>query len=419
MRGAMLCAALAVACGPSSAGAQSLPLTESEALTRLSTDGLRVRAIRAPVDVARVDVLTARRWPNPRLSVERQAVAGVTEYYTSVSQALPITGRRGFDVQAASALVSARSSRADDEERRLRADLRLAFAALVAAQRRERDLTTARDRARDLSAVLAARERAGDAAGFDRLRAEREVLDVESDLVVASTERARAQATVAGFFGDRLDPSQIVAVDRPPIVAAVPTLEALLAQAEAARGALIAFQREADAARFAAQAADRRRLPEPEIFVGTKSSTAGSGGVTGGAVTIGAGAIGPLVGVQAIVPLFDRARPERAMAAARAAQADSEAASFRAVLRGEVAALREAVLQRRAAAERYRVEGVSGAAQIERIAQVSYDAGERGILELLDAYRGSAAVRTQQAMLDAAVRQAEIALELVTGWEMQ
>ena len=213
MRRAVLwAAALAVALIPSSAGAQSLMLTESDALARLSTNGPRVRAARAGIDIARVDVLSAGRWPNPRVNWDRQAVAGVTEHYVTVSQVLPITGRRAFDVQAASALVSASSSRADDEVRRLRADLRRAFAELVAAQTRERELSAARDRLRELSGVLAKRESEGDAAGFDRLRAEREVFDIESDLVVAATERARAQATLASFFGDEADPSQILAV---------------------------------------------------------------------------------------------------------------------------------------------------------------------------------------------------------------
>ena len=87
--------------------------------------------------------------------------------------------------------------------------------------------------------------------------------------------------------------------------------------------------------------------------------------------------------VHAAIPLFDRARPERALAGARAAQAEAQATAFRVALRGEIAALRAAVVERRDAAERYRAEAVNSADQIERIAQVSYDAGERGILELL------------------------------------
>jgi cobalt-zinc-cadmium efflux system outer membrane protein len=401
---------------PTIAGAQAVSLTEAGALARLATDSPRIRAVRAEVDIARADVLVAGRWPNPRVNWDRQSVAGVTEHYVTVSQPLPITGRRRFGVQTASALVSASASRADDHVRRLRADVRLAFAELAAAQARERELTAARDRLRGLSLVLAKREGEGDAAGFDRLRAEREVLEIESDLVIAATDRAHAQATLSGFFGDRIDPIVAVVTRVAPAVP-IPALDMLLEQAESARGELVAYRHEVEAARFATLAAARSLVPEPEVFLGTKSSTASSGGA-GSTVTIGEGAVGPVIGVHASIPLFDRGRPERALAAARAARAEAAAAAFRVVLRGEVSALRDAVLQRRAAADRYRAEAVESAAHIERIAQIAYDAGERGILELLDAYRLGASARVRQTMLDLTVRQAEIELEFTTGWEM-
>ena len=124
MRALVLCAGLATVCLPSLAGAQSLPLTELDALARLSPASPRVRAIRAAVDVARADVSMAARWPNPRVTVDREAVAGVTELMAMVSQPLPINGSRGLQVQAATALVDASANRADDELRRARADLR-------------------------------------------------------------------------------------------------------------------------------------------------------------------------------------------------------------------------------------------------------------------------------------------------------
>ena len=154
MRIVVLCATLAALLLPSSGGAQSLPLTESEVLTRLSPNSPRVRAIRAAIEVARADVLVAGRWPNPRVTFDRESVAGVTENMTMVAQLLPITGRRGLEVHAASALVDASSSRSDDAVRRARVDLRLAFAQLVAAQVRERELATARDRLRELAEIL-------------------------------------------------------------------------------------------------------------------------------------------------------------------------------------------------------------------------------------------------------------------------
>jgi cobalt-zinc-cadmium efflux system outer membrane protein len=405
MRTAVLCAIVAMAV-PSHARAQSVRLTEADALARLSPDSPRLRGIRAPVDVARADVLAAGRWPNPRLTFDRESVAGVTENMFMVAQPLPITGRRGLEVQAASAMVDASSNRSDDAMRRARADLRLAFAQLVSAQTREQVLATSRDRLRELAAILAKREAAGDAAGFDRLRAEREVLDIEADHAFAASERARAQATVASFFADTIDSSRVVAVPRQPTLVSIPTVDALVERAEAARGDLLALRKEVDAAQFSAKAADRRWVPEPEIVAGTKSST------------IGGGDVGSVFTVHANVPLFDRGTPERALAVARARQAQARIDAFRVALRSDISALRATVLERRATTDRYR-SAVNGAGEIERIAQVSYDAGERGILELLDAYRSGSSARVRQAALDLAVRQAEIELEFTSGVEIQ
>jgi outer membrane protein, heavy metal efflux system len=406
MRRVVMYAALAAALTPMAAVAQSITLTEADALARLSPASPRVRAIRAGVDLARVDLLSAGRWPNPRITFDRESAAGITEEMTMVAQVLPITGRRGLDIQAASALVDASSNRADEAMRRARADLRLAFSQLVAAQARERELTVTRDRLQGLAAVLAKREAAGDAAGFDRLRADREVLDIDADRAAAATDRVRAQASVAAFFPDAVDPARVVAVDTGRAGAPLPAVEALLERAESARGELFALRKEIEAARVADRAASRRRVPEPEVAAGTKSSTA-AGGDRGSVVT-----------VHASIPLFDRSRAERALAAARAAQAQARTDAFRLQLRTDVAALRAVVLERRETAERYRAAAVNNADGIERSAQASYDAGERGILELLDAYRIGSAARVRQAALDAAVRQAEIELEFVTGWEI-
>jgi cobalt-zinc-cadmium efflux system outer membrane protein len=391
---------------PSSARAQTLSLTEPEALSRLSMESPRVRAIQSAVALARADVVAAGRWPNPRLTVDRESVAGTTEYITSVGQLLPINGQRGLQIRAASALVDATVSRADEEVRRARADLRVAFARLAAAQVRERELAASRDRLRELVDILARREAAGDAAGFDRLRAEREVLDLEADRAVAASDRGREQAALAAFFSEPIDSSRLVAAETTPQRVDLPDVMTLFVRAESTRGQLRALRQEIDAAQLSASAAERRWIPDPEIVAGTKSSS------------IGAGDIGSVVMAQAVIPLFDRGQPERALAAARAAQAEARAAAFRVTLRAEIAALRNAVVERRAAADRYRTAAVNSAAQIERIAQVSYDAGERGILELLDAYRTGSTARVRQAALDTDARQSEIELEYVSGWEI-
>ena len=93
------------------------------------------------------------------------------------------------------------------------------------------------------------------------------------------------------------------------------------------RGDLLALTREREAASFMAQVADRRRIPEPEVVAGTKSSSAGTGDV------------GSMFGVHLSLPLFDHGGPERAAAQARAAQVDAEAETLRLTIRTEIGAV--------------------------------------------------------------------------------
>ena len=95
MRAVVLCATLAVLSMPSTVSAQSVRLTEADAMARLSADSPRVRALRSDIDVAKADVVAANRWPNPRLTYDRESVAGVREDIFMVGQVLPVTGRRG------------------------------------------------------------------------------------------------------------------------------------------------------------------------------------------------------------------------------------------------------------------------------------------------------------------------------------
>jgi cobalt-zinc-cadmium efflux system outer membrane protein len=304
------------------------------------------------------------------------------------------------------ASADATAYRTEDELRRLRAEVRGAYADLVAAQLRERELAQARERLQSLTGVLAKREAAGEGAGFDRLRAEREVLDFEADLASAAAERARAQVRLAGFLPAGTDAATLVADERLPAAPDLPSLDALTERATQTRGEFLAIRKDFEAARLSVEAAERRRIPEPEVIGGTKSSSAAGGD------------LGSVIGIQAVIPLFDRGKPEKALAEVRASQATARLEALRMMTPTEIGVARRAALDRRQAAERYRASTLKSTGEIERIAQVSYDAGERGILELLDAYRTSVSARLRQAALDAAAREAEIELEFISGWEI-
>ena len=181
-----------------------------------------------------------------------------------------------------------------------------------------------------------------------------------------------------------------------------------MARAEESRGELLALQKDAEAASLSIRAADRRRIP------GAGGAWPARSGRTSAAATSAASSACRPRCRSSIpgVPSGRRPRP-----APTRPQAQREA--FRLVLRADIEAARSAAVERRRAAEAYRAAASKNAGEIERIAQVSYDAGERGILELLDAFRTSASARLRQSALDAAARDAEIELEFVSGWEIR
>lgn len=401
-----LCLAVC-ACALAAPALAQQPLTETEAVARLSLESPRARAIRAVVDIVRADALAASRVPNPRFTLSRESVSGVAEQFYLFNQSLPITGRRGLEIDGARQQVRASELRAEDLLRRLRADVRRAFIDLSVEEARERELDAALTSLQSLGEALARREAAGDAAGFDRLRAEREGLDVAAVLGEARARRARAQGVLASFFFPVPDP---VTLHAAPIAAAggpLPAVSDLIAQAERNRPDLQALERDIEAARFSSQAASRSRVPEPEVVAGWKTASAGDDRT------------GYVVSLLANIPLFDRAKPERAMADARGQLATAERDALRAEIGGSVRSLLAAAQERRSAADAYRRDAVPRSDQLRRIAQVSYDAGERGILELLDAYRSAADARLRLLDLDHAAANADIDLELATAVEIR
>ena len=382
-------------------------LTEADAVSRVSLESPRARAIRAQVDLASADAYAAARWPNPRVTFSRESVAGTAENYLLFSQAFPITGRRGLETDSANQQVRAAQLRADDLVRRLRADARRAFVALSVEETRVRQLERALADLESLSEILAKREAAGDAAGFDRLRAEREALDVAASLAGARAERARWQGDLAAFFYPSPDPESLHAAPLSPDRSPLPAATDLVAQAEAARPDLLALDRDIESARLAGDAAARSRIPEPEVVAGLKTTS------------VGDDRQGSVVSIAASIPLFDRARPERARAAARSIMATAERDALRSEIGATVRALWRVAEERRAAADAYRRAAIPKSDQLRRIARLSYDAGERGILELLDAYRIASDAWLRLTDLDAAVAHAEIDLELMTAVEIR
>lgn len=84
----------------------------------------------------------------------------------------------------------------------------------------------------------------------------------------------------------------------------------------------------------------------------------------------------------------------------------------------EVKAAYEGLRLRRQIAEQYAKELGQQGAELSRIAQVAYQEGEQGILELLDAYRIAFFSRLQALELAGLAKRAEIELNQAVGEEV-
>ena len=273
------------------------------------------------------------------------------------------------------------------------------FTDLLLAQDRVGTLEAGVGRLDALITVLRTREEEGEGSRFDRLRAEREVAEVDADLALAGIDRRRAQARLAAFFAEGTDPDGLSAAGRLDDYPASPVPASAAGPAPERRPEYRALGLEAERWGAEERAARRLRLPSAQVTGGMKRS-----GVLGSLDT------GFVVGASLSVPVFNRGQAQAARAAAAGARVEAERRSLAARIAAEVHAASAAAVGARELAERYRDDSVSRAAELVAIATAGYEEGEFGILELLDAHRVGLSAELRSLELSASARRAAIEL---------
>ena len=246
--------------------------------------------------------------------------------------------------------------------------------------------------------MVAKLARAGEASGYDRRRLGREQRSAGARLAEARAAQELGRARLAALIGRPADDGVAgQLLPEPP-----PPLSALQAQL-AARPEFAALSARVEAAHSDGAAA-QRHLPELTVGVGRKQ-------VDDGPVRDN----GSLLMLSLNLPLFDRqqARDRRSAAQAQAAQAELGLARQQA--EGELLGLHRQATQLITAAARYRAEAVTPSAELLRIAESAYRAGESTVLELLDAYKGALEAELTALDLEGKARAARIELDQLTG----
>lgn len=393
---------------PQAPVAPPVSLTEREAVKRAMAENPRLRSFAARV--AEVRALQADRalWPNPSAAYTRESAGDAHDTFVLARQEIPISGRRARLQSAGRHAVEAAEAEARYHAARLQADVRAAYGQLLLAQERERVIRDSIGTLQQLIAMLRVREKEGEGSTYDRMRGERALVDLDAELIAAAAARVQAAAQLAGHFGAGAEATTLSAVDSLIPTAPSTPLATLIEKALASRQDYRATR--LSVTRFEAEgaAANLLRVPTPTLTGGLKRSEVN-----------GAASSGYQFSVDVTVPIFNRGTTGVALAGAQRARAEADAEASRILISAEVTAALRVLQLQHDRATRYRDSAANVAEPLARIGRVAYEEGEVGILELLDAERQALDARLRLLELAAAVRQAAIDLDRVTGEEFQ
>lgn len=381
-----------------SADASAAPITEVEALRYALSRPELGELARARLDEADADVLDVATWPNPTLAITRDKTGASTESSWQVAQPIDLSGRRGLRTEAAhhrrSAVYAENRQRAAERA----GEVLRAFHLVLRQQDALRSIETWASRFERIESVVAKLTRAGETSGYDQRRLARERRAAEAELAEARAELERTRAKLSVLLGQPADHG-VTGRLLPDLPDDLDTLQARLAQ----RPDLTALDARVAAAN-ADNAAARRSFPEVTVGLGGKR-------IDDGAIQES----GTMLSVSIPLPIFDRQQAGNRRSAAQAMAARADLALARRAAEGDLLGLHRQLTRLVDTAHRYRADAVGPSAELIRIAEAAYTAGESSLLELLDAYKGALEAETTAIALEWKAREASIELDQITG----
>lgn len=386
--------------------------TEARVLELFAQQSPQAIAARAQVAVTRAEARGRALYSNPSFSYSREG-AGYTEFFQA-EQAVPVTGRVGLLRQSVMPAVAAAEADADGVVWRLRAEVRSAFYQLLALQNREQVLKDTTEDLQEVIRVLAAREKEGEGTRFDRLRWERELVEIRAEMASLAAQSAQAKARLLELLPQGTEIARVEGTVAPP--EELPAVDDLLGRALAARSEIRAANQLIARFRLEQQAAGRLRYPEPVIAGGLKRADVSA--LSPGGSLADRTQNGVFVGVTIPIPSFNRGQTEVVRLQAEQARIEAQRRALEHEIRAQVNGAYATLQLRRTALGSYRQELGGRNEELLKIVRTAYQEGAAGILELLDVFRLQRQSQQRVIELGAAVREAQIELERALGQEV-
>jgi outer membrane protein, heavy metal efflux system len=349
---------------------QAPPLRWADVVAAIERDP-RVGASRSRVRSAEGGVAAARTPPNPEVeatagrAAAREGPARRNEWGLAISIPLEWLARRGPEVDAARATVDEVTAEGQALRAEISAELWRLFVRAGYAQSEVETLEATEQQVEALTRLVRRRVQAGEGRPVEVPRVELELERVRNDLAAAGAIRDGALAQLGAWLGGPFRRVEVPAT--PPVVedaAAVgdltrnPRVQAAIARAAAAK----------------AEASAARRSRIPAVTVGGFYASELDREAMGGRITVE-------------LPLWDwRSGPVQradAAAAAEASRSDAEGRAVAGAFAGALAACRRA----RVVADRQKTNVLPRAEESARTLERTFQLGEAGILDVIDARR--------------------------------
>jgi cobalt-zinc-cadmium efflux system outer membrane protein len=393
---------------PAVAVASDEPVTESDALRLFLEESPQAQKVPLIVQSIGAELRVDARVSNPDVAYQVEDAAGVRDEFLTIQQELPITGRLGLLRESADAASSAAGLAAERDLEAAAYALRASFYEVVyrdsVFERLQRGAGLL-DRVVD---ILAQREREGEGSGYDLLRAEQELAEIG----IATAEAEAALSVARSRFGSFFDPAlrmEAAALEGDlQSTDAIPEPDEAIERALSKRADLRALLVEAERRDLERRAARRRRFPEPTVTAGWKRTEG-----------LGLEDTGFIASLTVPLPIFDRGQVTLARASADRQRAELETEIRKREIRAEVLASLARERAARQAAQRHGKDIEQRAGELRRIAQLAYDEGENGILELLDAHRTSLGMELRALAVQYEAKSAEIDRNRAIGVEVR
>lgn len=368
----------------------------------------RLSVERQAIAGAEANRITAGAYPNPTLSYGRFRPSGgqptlfdgSRQEQTTVEIPLLIAGQQSARVDRADREIEAARARVASGASSLAAEAGSAFVALLAAQEKVALLSTANEELVRLRDTVAGRQASGVASRYDLTRLEIELGGFRTKLEDARgdvSDRAGYLAALLGLQNWRPRASG----DFQPLVLGADALDNPRDRAGASPATITAL-REETVAQSSVEVARRERWPVPSVSAGRYWTTDPSGAAN-------------FLGLSVEIPILDTRRGPLAKAEAEARSATLRRELAAAEVATNLERFAKVIAARQAALQRFQLEAAARLPLLKQMAEDAYRLGRSSIFELLDSTRSRYDLHQTRIDLVAALYEAQLRFLATSG----